>query len=183
MAQRNQIAIKVALRQNRNTKSAAYGKYYAEVQNNETLSTRGLLEHIMSHGLGYPRSIVQGVLAQLAECLTELILQGQPVKLDGFGTFKLEVKTAEGVGGWTASEVVPGMDLRSKIAGLRLVVIPDGTELDKLTSTANLERASLENLGVMTWLPSGKVDSEGNELTTKAYMPLSTFAAENAPNP
>lgn len=182
MAQRNQIAIKVALRQNRNTKSAAYGKYYAEVQNNETLSTRGLLEHIMSHGLGYPRSIVQGVLAQLAECLTELILQGQPVKLDGFGTFKLEVKTS-GEGGWPASEVKPGMDIRSRIAGLHLVVIPDGTELDKLTSTANLERASIQNLGVVTWLDSGKVDSEGNPLAAKAYMDLSTFAAENAPEP
>lgn len=177
MATRNQIAIKVGLRKNLNTKSAAYGKYYAEVQNNETLSTRGLLEHIMSHGLGYPRSIVQGVLAQLAECLTELILQGQPVKLDGFGTFRLEVNSLEG---WNTADVKPGMDVRSKISGLHLVVIPDGTELDKLTSTANLERASIENLGVITFQDSGKVDKDGNEIKMKAFMPLSTFVAENA---
>ena len=50
----------------------------------------------MSHGLGFPRSIVQGVLTQLSECLTELLLQGQPVKLDGFGTFKLTADTVEG---------------------------------------------------------------------------------------
>ena len=85
---RNQIAIKVGLKQNRNTKSAAYGKYYAEVQNNETLSTRGLLEHIMSHGLG---------------------------------------------------------------------VIKD--------------------------LPNGKVDSQGNELTTRSYMSFADFASQNVPNP
>lgn len=140
---RNQIQIRLGMRKNLNTKSAAYGKYYPEVIHPEALTTRGLLEHIMSHGLGYPRAIVQGVLTQLSECLVELMIQGQPVKLDGFGTFKLNA-IADGA---MVPEDLEGMhqplDARSMVRGLKLVVIPDNSELDKLTSTANLDKASL----------------------------------------
>lgn len=140
---RNKIAIPLLWKQNNNEKSLAYGKYFLEVQQRETLSTRGLLEHIMGHGLGYPRAVVQGVLAQLAECLTELILQGQPVKLDGFGTFKLNVINEKGVD--NPSEVNSATE---KMEGLKLVVIPDNSDLDKLTSKANLAAASVTIVGV-----------------------------------
>ena len=75
----NQIPISVAVRKNTNTKSPAYGKYYPVVLNDKTITTRALLEHIMSHGLGIPRSIVQAVLIQISECLSELLLQGHSV--------------------------------------------------------------------------------------------------------
>ena len=85
----NQIPIKTAVRKNTNTKSAAYGKYYVEIMNNEPISTRALLDHIMKHGLGVPRSIVSAVLIQVAECLTEFMMQGQPDQPSGrcFYTF------------------------------------------------------------------------------------------------
>lgn len=172
---RNQIAIRMGLKQNKNTKSPAYGKYFAEVINNETLSTRGLLEHIMSHGLGYPRSIVQGVLAQIAECLTELILQGQPVKLDGFGTFKLYAKAGHPSGklanGAVLNDLKNNFQVADWVDGLRLVVIPDNTELDKLTSTANLDRASLTLEGVIT---KDSVD----EVDGRVITPLPLFIAQ-----
>lgn len=47
---RNKIAIPLLWKQNINEKSLAFGKYYLEVQQRETLSTRGLLEHIMGYG-------------------------------------------------------------------------------------------------------------------------------------
>ena len=52
----NKIPVKISLRKNENAKSPAYGKYYPVVENEETISTRALLEHIMSHGLGFPPS-------------------------------------------------------------------------------------------------------------------------------
>lgn len=178
---RNQIAIRLGMKKNKNTKSPAYGKYYAEVLNNETLSTRGLLEHIMSHGLGYPRAIVQGVLAQIAECLTELMLQGQPVKLDGFGTFKLYAIAGAPAGhknGATDNDLKGDFRVSDWVSGLRLVVIPDNTELDKLTSTANLDRASLTLDGIIT-----KEDAI-NEGTGRVITPLNVWKEQQAhPNP
>lgn len=177
---RNQIAIRMGMKQNKNTKSPSYGKYFAEVLNNETLSTRGLLEHIMSHGLGYPRSIVQGVLAQIAECLTELMLQGQPVKLDGFGTFKLYAKAGHPSGksgnGAIEADLKNNFKVSDWVDGLRLVVIPDNTELDKLTSTANLERASLTMEGIIT-----KEDAI-NEGSGRVITPLNVWL-EQQENP
>lgn len=166
----------MGMRKNNNTKSPAYGKYYAEVINNETLSTRGLLEHIMSHGLGYPRSIVQGVLAQIAECLTELILQGQPVKLDGFGTFKLYAKAGAPAGhtnGATLNDMKNNFQVADWVDGLRLVVIPDNTELDKLTSTSNLDRASLTLEGVIVQ-EAASADGDKN----RVVKPLNVYVYE-----
>lgn len=176
---KNQIAIRMGVRQNKNTKSPSYNKWYPEVINAETLSTRGLLEHIMSHGLGYPRAIVQGVLAQIAECLTELILQGQPVKLDGLGTFKLECKSKEG----GITTLTSGMDIRQHIEGLRLVVIPDNTELDKLTSVANLDRAALTLDGVLQREDIGQT-SGGKAKSATKLTALDVYLYEQAhPNP
>lgn len=179
---KNQIQIRIGMRQNKNTKSAAYGKYYPEVIHPEALSTRGLLDHIMSHGLGYPRAIVQGVLTQLAECLTELIIQGQPVKLDGFGTFKLNV-ISDGTGiPATLADMHQALDARSMIQGLKLVVIPDNSELDKLTSTANLEKASLTIDSVVE--SKTRTNSKGNTEQYKSIVDLETWRQDHPlPNP
>ena len=81
----NQIPISVAVRKNTNTKSPAYGKYYPVVVNDKTITTRALLEHIMSHGLGIPRSIVQAVLIQISECLTAALTAVTTTSCMGFG--------------------------------------------------------------------------------------------------
>ena len=182
---RNSIPIKVGVRRNNNTKSPSYGKYYPEVLNNETISTRALMEHIMSHGLGIPRAIVQAVLVQLSECLTELILQGQPVKLDGFGTFKLSAisQAANGHQGIIDNELKPGFDVTPYMKGLRLLVIPDNTELDKLTSTANLAKASVSFEGIITQGDAGET-ATGNSKVAKVVTPLAVwYEQKQNPNP
>ena len=45
----NQIQMAVNYRKNTNTKSAANGKYYAEVDRQKTLTTRGLAAHLKEH--------------------------------------------------------------------------------------------------------------------------------------
>jgi len=170
----NKIPVKISLRKSTNAKSPSYGKFYPVVENEETISTRALLEHIMSHGLGYPRSVVQGVLTQVAECLTELLLQGQPVKLDGFGTFKLSALSSEGI-----TTLTPGLDVRPYIKGLRLVVIPDNTELDKLTSTSNLSKAAITLKGVVEYEAAGQT-AGGDEKEQRVVTPLDVYIAKNA---
>ena len=177
---KNAIAIKVGVRKMESVKSPGYGKYYVEVLNNETITTRALLEHIMSHGLGYPRSIVQGVLTQIAECLTELILQGQPVKLDGFGTFKLTADTVQG-GIQPAVAEAAGFNPVDYLDGLHLVVIPDNTELDKLTSKANLAKATISMQGKITRESAGTT-STGKPKYAKVVTPMAV-ATQPDPEP
>ncbi len=171
MAQLNQIPIKVGYRKNTNSKSLAFGKWYVEVLNSDPISTRALLDHIMSHGLGIPRSIVQAVLTQVAECLTELMLQGQPVKLDGFGTFKFSA-TSRGV-----TQLTSGMNPRDDLKGLGLVVIPDNTELDKLTSKANLERAAISCQGVIESVDAGQT-ATGQPKKATRVTPIDVYLHE-----
>ena len=40
-------------------------------------------------------------------------------------------------------------NVRERLKGIRMIVIPDNTELDKLTSTSNLEKVTLQNQGVI----------------------------------
>lgn len=149
----NDVQIRLAFKKNNNAESTAYGKYYAEVINAEPLSTAGLCEHIMSHGLGVPKSIVLAVLNQVSECLVELILTGQPVKLDGFGTFKLMARarrkalTAGGIKGGVANPSVV-TNAREVVEGLKLTVIPDNAQFVKLTSRENMAKASMTLAGV-----------------------------------
>ena len=83
----NSVEMKVNLRKNTNEKSDQFGKYYAELERKRTLSLRGLAKHITDHGSIYTRDVVEGVLIKLTQCVPELLAQGQPVKLDGLGTF------------------------------------------------------------------------------------------------
>jgi len=77
----------VNFRKNINTKSAANGKYYAEVDRQKTLTTRGLAAHLKEHNCMVGRDAIQAVLVKLSECIPELVAQGVGVKLDGLGIF------------------------------------------------------------------------------------------------
>ena len=77
----------INLRKNKISTNAGYGKYYPEVDTQKTLSLRGFAQHMVDHGSIYGRSIVEGVLLQITDCLPELVAQGVPVQLGSLGTF------------------------------------------------------------------------------------------------
>ena len=86
---RSNIPMVINLRQNKNDESTAYGKYFAEVDAKEPLNLKGFAKHMTSHGKIADYQMCVLVLGQVVECMTELLSQGQPVKLDGLGTFSL----------------------------------------------------------------------------------------------
>ena len=45
----NEIKLGINLRQNKNTKNSGYGKYYPEVDVQETLSLKGFAKHMSDH--------------------------------------------------------------------------------------------------------------------------------------
>ena len=75
------------VKQNQNSYSAAFGKWYAQIKNLETLNTRKLANHISEHGSFYTPDVVYGVLEKFRSCLLEMLLNSKKVKIEGLGTF------------------------------------------------------------------------------------------------
>ena len=77
------------------------------------------------------------VLQNIVSCLKEMITQGQPVKLDGFGTFTPTIETD----GQKAVETVEGslnVGIDNLIAGVHLRFIPENSKGDELTSARSV---------------------------------------------
>ena len=124
----------INLRQNKNDDSTAYGKYFAEVDAKEPLNLKGFAKHMTSHGKIADYQMCVLVLGQVVDCLKELLTQGQPVKLDGFGTFSPSVD-GQGNGKNEISQAIEaGPD--AMINGIKINFNPENSKGEKLTSRA-----------------------------------------------
>ena len=70
------------VKKNQNSHSAAFGKWYAQIKNLETLNTRKLANHISEHGSIYTPDVVYGVLEKFRSCLVEMLLESKKVKIE-----------------------------------------------------------------------------------------------------
>ena len=111
---KNQKTLRIVLRQNKNEDSKAYGKWYAELLDRETITTRGLAKHISGHGSPFTEDVIIGVLSALSRCIPELVAEGTGVKLDGLGQFypSLESTGADSPSAFTIQENVKGVHIR-----------------------------------------------------------------------
>lgn len=121
------ISLLYNLKQNNNEGSSSYGLWYPQVVRRDTLSLRGLADHIADHGSIYTRDVVLGVLTKFTSCMVELVSQGVGVKLDGLGTF---YPTMEAHG----AETPVGYDINSYLQGVHIRFLPESAELDNITS-------------------------------------------------
>ena len=132
----------INLRQNANDTSSAYGKYFAEVDAKEPLNLKGFAKHMTGHGKIADYQMCVLVLGQVVECMSELLAQGQPVKLDGLGTFSPSVD-GQKLGKSTLEKAVEaGPD--AMINGIKINFSPENTKGEKLTSRAFKEQCIFE---------------------------------------
>ena len=176
---RSEIPMVINLRQNKNDESSAYGKYFAEVDSKEPLNLKGFAAHMTSHGKIADYQMCVLVLGQVVDCMKELLTQGQPVKLDGFGTFSPSV---DGQGNGKASiqeAVTAGAD--NLINGIKIVFIPENTKGEKLTSKA-LKADCIFTFGYL--VESEKRTVNGKERRVQNKTPLSYLLAPGtSPSP
>ena len=132
----------INLRQNKNDDSTAYGKYYAEVDSKEPLNLKGFAKHMTSHGKIADYQMCVLVLGQVVECMSELLSQGQPVKLDGLGTFSPSVDGQKKGKVELADAVAAGAD--AMINGIKINFTPENIKGEKLTSRAFKEECVFE---------------------------------------
>ena len=170
------IAFPVNLRRNQNKYNAAYGKYYAEADSKEPLNLKGFAKHISEHGKLVDYSMAVLVLQNIVSCLKEMVVQGQPVKLDGFGTFSPSIES-DGRKVKTSVEESLEVGIENLIAGVHLRFIPENTKGEKLTSRALKDECTFKAAYV---IESKKKTVDGKERTYQEKIPISSFAVATA---
>ena len=136
----NTLIMSYVLRKFKNARSAANNRWFAYVNRTGTLSTRGLAQHMIEHGLVSNRAEVEGILIKLSECIPELVAQGYGVKLDGIGIFYPVIANVKG-----GAETPADFNVALNIKGVRFRFKPDSTDLDDLTTKAFGKKVTFGN--------------------------------------
>ena len=128
------------LKQNKNSKSAAYGKFFAYPVIEETIDLDALAEHMSNHNTPYSKGAIKGMLTDMVGCIKELLLEGKNVKIADLAIFSLGIKNNCGAvseEAFTVSKNIKGVKLRARATG------------ELITKSLNLE-ASLKKATATT---------------------------------
>ena len=108
------------LKKNKNSKSAAFGKYFAYPVIEETVTLDGLAEHMSSHNTPYSKGAIKGMLTDMVGCIKELLLEGKNVKIADLAIFSLGIKNNGGAASeevFSVSKNIKGVKLRARATG------------------------------------------------------------------
>ncbi len=129
------------VKQNQNSFSAAFGKWYAQIKNLETLNTRKLANHISEHGSIYTPDVVYGVLEKFRSCLIEMLLNSKKVKIEGLGTFYCTLENQKN-GALKKEEYNPNKHMKA----LHIRFLPEQTTEENISSRQFLKQAEFINV-------------------------------------
>ena len=141
MAKEN-IAFLLNLRKNIVEGSKMEGRYYPEAESKEALTTKGFAKHVADHGGMVTYEFMQLVLASIVKCLKEMMSHGQPVKLDGLGTFRPTVTSIPG--GAASIEEALRVGVNNLVQGVNFVFIPENAQGEEITSKKFKDQCSLQ---------------------------------------
>ena len=87
------MAVFYKLYQNKATGSKTFGKWYARAK---TIGTKDLkdIAEIIQRNASVKRSDVMAVLTELPEVMSDMLQDGYRVKIEGFGAFKISLRTS-----------------------------------------------------------------------------------------
>ena len=129
------------LKQNRNAKSVAFGKFFAYPVIDETVDLDGLADHMSSHNTPYSKGAIKGMLTDMVSCIKELLLEGKNVKIADLAIFSLGIRNNGGAVSEDLFSVV------KHIKGVRLRARATGELISKsLRLEAQLRRAKSSGL-------------------------------------
>lgn len=106
--------------QNKNKQSNGYGCWYARTTINQTYSLEQLAEHMAAHNTPYSKGAIYGVLTDMVNCIRELVLDGNAVKIPNLAIFSAGIKTkrASSLEDFTASSNILSAYLRARSTGV-----------------------------------------------------------------
>ena len=136
----NTLIMSYVLKKFKNARSSANNRWFAYVNKVGTLSTRGLAQHMIEHGLISNRAEVEAMLTKLSECIPELVAQGYGVKLEGIGIFYPTIANEKG-----GAETPAEFNIAQNVKGVHFRFRPDSTNLDDLTTKAFGKKVTFGN--------------------------------------
>ena len=131
------VLIKVS--QNKNDKTAAFGKWYGRVVSTKTMSYQELCKHMSEHNSVYGEDVCLGVANKLQNCMLEQLLEGKKVQFGELGVFYLSVKS-------TGANKEEDFNLGVNINGLFLCFAPSRTDVNNLSSKMLKKKATFMNV-------------------------------------
>ena len=129
------------VKQNQNSFSAAFGKWYAQIKNLETLNTRKLATHISEHGSIYTPDVVYGVLEKFRSCLLEMLLNSKKVKIEGLGTFYCTLENQK-----KGAPNKEDFNVNKHLKALHIRFLPEQTTEENISSRQFLKQAEFINI-------------------------------------
>ena len=129
------------VKQNQNSFSAAFGKWYAQIKSLETLNTRKLANHISEHGSVYTPDVVYGVLEKFRSCLVEMLLESKKVKIEGLGTFYCTLENQK-----KGAPNKEDFNVNKHLKALHIRFLPEQTTEENISSRQFLKQAEFINI-------------------------------------
>ena len=129
------------VKQNTNSASSAFGRWFANIKNLETLNTRKMAAHISEHGSIYTPDVVYGVLEKFRSCLIEMLLESKKVKIDGLGTFYCTLENQKN-GSLKKDDFNVGKHLKA----LHIRFLPEQAAEENISSREFLKKAEFVNV-------------------------------------
>ena len=153
------------LRQNKNSLSKIFGKWFAHSKTVETLNTRKLAQHISEHGSIYTPDVVYGVLEKFRSCLIEMLLDSKRVKIDGLGTFFTTIENEKG--GAISEEK---FSVNTNLKALHIRFLPEQEQEMNISSREFFKKAEFINIDTLKGggpsAGSGTVEEGGSGSST-----------------
>ena len=143
------------VKKNKNDKSSAFGKWFAQIKTLETLNTRKLAQHISEHGSIYTPDVVYGVLEKFRSCLLEMLLESKKVKIEGLGTFYCTLENQKG-----GAEKKEDFNVNKHLKALHIRFLPEQEAEQNISSREFLKKA--EFINIEQWLKSLDEQAGGN---------------------
>lgn len=112
--------IKYVLKENKNKKSLAFGKWYAFPVADETIDLSDLAKHMEEHNTGFSEAMCLGMMTAMVKCVKEQLLAGKNVKIDNLAIFSVGIRNKEGAkteAEFTVAGNISGLKLRARATG------------------------------------------------------------------
>lgn len=129
--------IKYVLKQNQNSTSTCYGKWYAYPVAEETIDLAALAQHMEEHNTGFSEAMCLGMMTAMVKCIKEQLLSGKNVKIDNLAIFSVGIRNKKGADSeadFTVANNISGVKLRARATGT--------LSNANLNSSASMKKAS-----------------------------------------
>ena len=109
--------------------------WYGKAVQDRTIDFEGLVSHMSEHNSPYSRGVIHGVLTDMLDCVTELVLDGKSVRLGDLGVFSVGIKSK---GALTREKWTVASHLKGVTLNVRNTKTWSNTELRKQTTLQEL---------------------------------------------